>query len=496
MASSLQHIAYQQHSTAFILELPNETVTQILKYLKTEDLCHCRLVNKRLGGIATPLRFRAMQTVLSKESIDNLSMIASQSHLSGLVKTWVYSTRPPPHRLLDFRDFDTWEQCVSLPDGQEHVDDSLMTREDWSHMSSDAKRKLYEEYNASYTADNSFHAHTEYIKTLPFLTTRLWTVLLRFHRITQFIHHPGPKRWVRWQCLRFDPSLEGDVSWEVLYENTDAKAMQLSYALCALVNALPRNQNLESVTLHIEGLAFWSPSRLRRLRINGDHDSIRPAILGYDDAERAEREAHEPEADLKIYEVILAKMDRIFEGLTHLDYSVSEESNTKGLYLISKPLCDQLCRSSKLKRLRLAFGDLYDYDDDHEPRGKGSGLLALLTSRRLWPSIEELHLEITTDVPNFLQFLHSLAPTLTRLTLANTTLVPQVVSREVPINSTLFDSVPSEIWRSLPELKELELSSLRYYEYKADPRYPRWKTLQKTPLIGSLLQRKESHGFV
>jgi hypothetical protein len=285
--------------------------------------------------------------------------------------------------------------------------------------------------------------------------------LAKFTKLKAFIHKPlalSAEPWVTdWQGIRLDTYTFDNAYDEDCRKDDDREAFHLSYALRALGWAKPSLTDFTSVTLHVEGPAFWGPHRLQRLWADKGHDKIRSLREISIDAVEADAHASMiPQIDTKIEEFTrqLVLMENAVQELSHVDCSVSDDEENGGLFTAARPLFEFLCCGSNLRKVRLAFGWMVDGDVLPElwTRERGDGpreLLTLLTRSSSWPKIKELELQLLVDTATLLTFLASLSATLRHLALHNVTL-----------SDESWESALPAIVERLPKLTHLDLSRL------------------------------------
>ena len=464
----------------------------ILEYLRLQDKKQLRLASRGCREKATPSSFKTLTFDLSNDSIANLCRIASKKELASQVRTLVLQRRK---RMRRFSDRHNWERGVCLPDdpnitmssfdygdGGDNTYDGIMTYHDWLQCNDAEKGRLYQRY------ENDRVAHNDNIQALAShlcfrrvgctfseqvnrttlagkeaMVRKFEEALARFTRMTTFVHKPTVRlddRWVtHWDRLRFEPYTFDNGYYEDCQDDNDIEALHVSCALRAIGWAKRYLTNLNSITFHVEGPAFWGPRRLRRLWQGEGHGDVQRLRVLYDDAVGADVDAEPIPADFSRddeYVRQLTIMESALEGRTHLDCSVSEDEDSGGLFMAARFLFEFLCRGQDLKRVRLAFGWLVDgfILSDYWSRENGDGpkeLLTLLTNYAPWSKIEELKLEIATDETTLVRFLASLSRTLRHLTLSTVTLAPSHGS---------WDSALPTIARSLTNLRILDVAAL------------------------------------
>lgn len=290
---------------------------------------------------------------------------------------------------------------------------------------------------------------------------RLDETLAKFTKLRTFIHKPLAllaDPWVTdWQGFRLDPYTNDNAYDEDCRKDDDREAFHLSCALRALGWAKPSLNNFTSITLYVEGPAFWGPHRLQRLWAGKGHDEIRSLREISNNAAEADANALiMSRNDTRIEEFTrqLVLMENTVQGLSHLDCSVSDNEENGGLFTAVRPLFEYLRGGSNLRRVRLVFGWMVDGHVLPElwTREHGNGpreLLTLLTRSSSWPKIEELELQLLVDTGTLLAFLASLSATMRRLALRNVTL-----------SDESWKSVLPAIVERLPKLTHLDLSTL------------------------------------
>jgi len=133
------------------MDLPTELWSEIFAYLLLPDLKCVRLVSRYFSQIATPICFTTIRLDL-RYDVDRVIKIAS-NEVARHVRKLILQTTP---LLPEFDDFNEWEQALALPgdpdvnpDDYDSDDDNvLMPHEEWSSLSYDGKKALYDDYRA------------------------------------------------------------------------------------------------------------------------------------------------------------------------------------------------------------------------------------------------------------------------------------------------------------------------------------------------------------
>jgi hypothetical protein len=475
-----------------LLGLAAEIWLMILKYLRLQDKKQLRLASRGCREKATPSSFKTLTFDVSNDSIANLCRIASKKELASQVRILVLQRRK---RMRRFSDRHNWEGGVCLPDdpnismssfdsgdGEDNTYDGIMTYHDWLQCNDAERERLYQRYEDDRVAQNdntqalathmcfrrmgctfSEQVNRTTLTGEKSMVRKFEEALARFTGMTTFIHKPTVRlddRWVTyWNQLRFEPYTFDNGYDEDCQDDNDIEALHVSCTLRAIGWAKRYLTNLNSITFHVEGPAFWGPRRLRRLWQGDGHGEVQKLRLLYDDAMGADVDAEPIPADFSRndeYVRQLTIMESALDGRTHLDCSVSEDEDSGGLFMAARYLFEFLCRGQDLKRVRLAFGWLVDgsISSDYWSRENGDGpkeLLTLLTNYTPWSKIEELKLEIATDQNTLLRFLASLNVTLRHLTLSTVTFAP---------SHGTWDSALPTIARSLTNLRTLDVAAL------------------------------------
>jgi hypothetical protein len=449
------------------LWVPPEIWVGVIKCLDSRDVKNFRLVNRSCRSMATPHCFETVIFDISQASIEKLGKVASMPALAECVRKVVLQRRP---RMRRFDDYEEWERAFDLSEYpkltfssfnhgncQENTHDDIMSWQEWSQYTDDAKIALYDRYEADREARNDNAQSLS--RTLCFRTKgctcseqvqsvlgespmevdcilrRLDDAVSKFTKLTVFEHRPtrllGDRWVVNWQRLCFhtiDP--EDDAYEEDCEEDDDMEALQLSCALRAIAWARRDPPTLNSMGFHVDGPAFWSPSGLRRLWQGEGHWEVRE-LRHAQNAMQAEERFESIQQDLTRHDECVRALGKVVGGLTHLHCSISEDERKGGLFMAAKVFFELLRCGQNLKSVRLAFGELLfglivppsDWD-----RTNGDGpktLFTLLADHKPWSKIEELKIQIVTDETTLLRFLESLSLTLRRLTLSTVTLAPE-----------------------------------------------------------------------
>lgn len=475
-----------------LLGLSAEIWLMILGYLRLQDKKQLRLASRACREKAMPSTFKTLTFDVSNDSIANLCRIASKEKLASQVRTLVLQRRK---RMRRFSDRHHWEAGVCLPDdpnitissfdygdGEDNTYHSIITYHDWLRYSDTEKETLYQRYEDDRVAQNdniqalashmcfrrvgctfSEQVDKTTIAGEESMVREFGEALAKFTGMTTFIHKPTVRlddRWVtHWGRLRFEPYTFDNSYDEDCQDDNDIEALHVSCTLQAIGWAKRHLTNLNSITFHVEGPAFWGPRRLRRLWQGVGHGEVQKLRLLYDDAMVADIDAESIPADFSRddeYVRQLTMMESALEGRTHLDCSVSEDEDSGGLFMAARFLFEFLCRGQDLKKVRLAFGWFVDGSilSDYWSRENGDGpkaLLTLLTKYTPWSKIEEIKLEIATDETTLLRFLATLNLTLRHLALSTVTFAPSHGS---------WDSALPAIARSLTNLRTLDVAVL------------------------------------
>ncbi|KNG52854.1 hypothetical protein DDE82_009156 [Stemphylium lycopersici] len=466
-------------------ELPTEIWLLVLEHLEPHDLRQCRLVNKTLRPLATPLFFNTFVFRFNRRSVENLTRLACDREIAKHVRTLVL-WRGPELGLRGFGSFEEWEKCLALsngddvgdggyPIGELSDDDNkyspLMSKRDWSELTLTERDALYSDYNE----ERRERGLTPDVREQ--LVNKVKDALEQLVKLSEIIHDPvvlGKSSWsAGWKRLRFDHHqvLLPESAWE---KEHDVDALHLACLLEALGRVERYPIDFQSFTFYVEGPAFWSPSRLHHLFRDCDHGKIRGLRRTLRDATQADLIADRDFNDMKLSDEVaqLASMKKIFHHLTHVDCYVSDEEENGSLSTTAQSLLAFLCSGHNLERISLVHGDFLDQDTEsydrltnyHERR---PSLLPALASQKPWPKVTRLKLSIATHSSTLLQFLDSLAPTLRHLVLEEVTLLP------IEDEEATWEVVLPNIARNLQELLELELSCLQDFSSQGEDQVAR-----------------------
>jgi hypothetical protein len=449
-------------------EIPPEVLHEILTYLSKNDLRNTRLVNKRCSECAVVLLFSSISFDLSDSSIQRLRQISLDKQLPLNVR--ILERRGIP-RLRKTRDFHEWRQIVSLPaDRRLRTDaaNALIRYEKWEDVPMSQQKTIFDDYEQDRAAmrskDRCLQSH------LSEDHGGLESALRSFVNISEFIDSPtvlSDERWVtQWRGLQINPYYFGEeVSFdEACNENNDIEALHTAYVLLMLGRANPSLESLKSMSLHVEGPAFWGPTRLQRLWSGDGHGMIRAVRERSHDAGTIDRELGQSfENDNRIDLQRLDTMKTAFETLTQLEISVAEDRCVDGLSAASRSLFDFLCRASNLQNLRLvvgrqAHGVVLPSTVAREDNPGESALLTLLADQAPWKRIKDLALEIVTETPALLKFLGTLAASLRQLHLTRITLLQP--DDDTDVAEASWEEALPKIVQMLPKLERLDLEKL------------------------------------
>jgi len=467
-------------------ELPAEIWLLALGNLEPHDLRECRLVNRTLGSLATPLFFDTFVFRFNRRSVENLARLACNGEIAKHVRTLVL-WRGPELGLRSFGSFEEWEKCLALPNRDDvgdggypigelgygdHKGSPLMSERDWCELTRTERLALYCDYNE----ERGERALTPDVREQ--LVNKVKDALEQLVKLSELIHDPvvpGKSSWsAGWKRLRFDHQVfsSASASWE---KEHDVDALHLACLLEALGRVERYPVDFQSFTFYVEGPAFWGPYRLRHLFRDCDHGKIRGLRRSLGDATQADLIADRDFVDdMESNDEVaqLASMKKTFHHLTQVDCYVSDEDHNGSLSTTAQSLFEFLCNGHNLEQISLVHGDFADQDTEsydrlinyHERR---PGLLPALASQKPWPRVTRLKLSVATHSSTLLQFLGSLAPTLRHLILEEVTLLP------IEDEEATWEVVLPNIARSLQELLELELSCLQDFSSQGEDQVAR-----------------------
>ena len=466
-----------------ILKLPPETLLMIVSRLDRLDIRNIRASCQYLRRHVTPLCFQTVQFELHEKSLARLHNISLNEELRQYVKTLILRRS---HGLLRFPCFSAWEESISR--GSNSSDETAPNLE-WLALSVEDRKSLYEEYESDISRAISLKDHlhfgmygcercdTTFGQVHPANTTTN-TLLLnalkdfdndiaRFSNVTTFIHEPAyiyDDDWgTHWRNLRLDP--KSIVENTGVEDDEDLEALQLSYVLRAFGRGRGCHRNLRSFRFYVGGPAFWGVERLRRLW-NSEEESIRSLRRTWHEvadeiAVEDSRDSPNDSIHLHIWELYLRQlflMENAFLNVTQLDCTISDDSYA--LNSAVESLHQFLRQGRNLEQVRLVLGDLAfgALDTGYDRAGKTENATKTLfthLSRDLpWPWIQELELEVVTNQSDLVQFLATLAETLSQLTLTRVTLVR---------SGGKWESTLREIATRLNKLEALRLLEIRDY---------------------------------
>ncbi|KAF3032563.1 hypothetical protein E8E12_002681 [Didymella heteroderae] len=378
--------------------LPTEILAMVLEYVPLEDCKQFRSANREYRDIATPFCFQTLAFDISVASLRNLERVTWNDKLRLYTQTLVLQRR---QQMRNFHSEVAWVRCSSLandPDSlpvemenvskTDHANQYALPTDQLS-VPCNAKRALYDRYERERkAADAEIRSLADQLyfrrsgcdyreKVHPhngqggvaerFDLARFDETLTKFAKLEAFIHKPlalSAEPWVtEWQGIRLDPYTIDDAYDEDCRKDDGREAFHLSCALRALGWAKPSLTNFTSVTLHVEGPAFWGPHRLQRLWAGKGHDDLRSLREISNDAVDADTDASMiSQIDFKIEEFTrqLVLMENAVHGLSHVDCSVSDDEENGGLFTAAGPLFEYLRVGSNLRRVRLAFGWMVD----------------------------------------------------------------------------------------------------------------------------------------
>jgi hypothetical protein len=455
-----------------LLCLPHELLISILSYIDVAGWKQVRQTCRSLDKLAASLLFSRVHFELCEHGCDSLYNISQEPALAPLVKT-VVSRRVRGYR--KFSSFDTWMNSIHQPgapdDGlwsacettyynNKELSDELMPYAKWVAMSAEQKEALYRAYNVDCEQQQEeildikntlcFRAMTtskvKFIHPDKALSTGTANVAVRqlnkalktLPNLSALEHEAGflyDEGWaLRWRDLYFHPySILGNTTYE---EDEDVEALQLSVTLQSLACFRARDCRLKKMSLYVGGPAFATPERLQHLWDGQGHEITRLCrqLRRNSSAAAADAEAYANDvtpADSELYRGELELMRLAFAGLTHLEYSVSDEEEPEGCITIAAKLAFQFLSTAKsLQKLRLAIGRLVDgillpvYGSDERQCVAGSMLLLRnLALHAPWSHIRNIELEIATDRTTLVKFLLARKKTLRFLTLIRMSLV-------------------------------------------------------------------------
>lgn len=452
-----------------LLRLPDELLLAILGFVDVTEWKLARQTCKSVNKIASSLLFSRVYFELCGRGCESLDNISQEPTLAPLVKTIAL------RRVRGYRKFDSfdswtastfqpgapddglWSACETTYCNNKELVDQLMPYAQWMAMPTEQKEALYQAYNTdreqqsaeivSITNTLCFRAAEKISFIHPgraahtgksiVAVRQLNRALEALPNLSAFEHKPSfwYDGWAScWRDLYFHPySILGQTDFG---EDEDVEALQLSVVLQSLAYIRVGDRRLKNMSIHVGGPAFATPNRLRHLWVGLGHEVTRlcrqldyAASAAAADAEANDNVATPAEIDCYARELYLMRL--AFAGLTHLDFSVSEDEEREGCITIAATLVFLFLSTTKsLQRLTLAVGNLVDgdlmpvYGDDEAQRASGSMLLLQhLAYRAPWSHIRNIQLTIATDRVTLVTFLLAHKNTLRLLTLLETSLV-------------------------------------------------------------------------